>query len=114
MTMMATKKVFIIWNHPLSLESVCRLLNHEDIEIIGETDNLPGALEYIAMLNPDTVIVEEDMGALRTNAISILEGSQHVSHVIGFSLSDNNINIYHHEEIIAGNAEDLLHLVRFE
>ena len=114
MIFMAVRKVFIIWDHPLSLESVRRLLNHEDVKIVGETTNSPGALKDIAQLNPDTVIVEEKMGASSTNAISILESSQHVSRVIGFSLSDNKINIYHHEEITAGRAEDLLDLVRFE
>ena len=112
--MMAIRKVFIIWNHPLSLESVRRLLNHEDVEIIGETTDFSAALKEIDQLNPDTVIVEEKMGASRMTALSILESSQHVSRVIGFSLSDNNINIYQHEEITAGSAEDLLHLVRFE
>ncbi len=111
---MASRKVFIIWDHPLSLESVRRLLNHKDVEIVGETSTFSAAIRDIALSNPDTVIVEEKTGASSTNALFILENSQHVSRVIGFSLSDNNINIYHHEEITAGSAEDLLDLVRFE
>lgn len=108
---MAIRRVFIIWSHPLSHESVRRLLNHPDIEIVGATSSYSTARDEITRLQPDTVIVEEMHDSTHAEVVGILESSHGVTRVIGFSLNDNKLNVYHREERLVARAEDLLSLV---
>lgn len=110
---MAIRRVFIIWSHPLSHESVRLLLNHPDVEIVGATADHLIAREEITRLQPDTIIVEvEEMTkGVPTEALALLESSPCVTRVIGFSLQDNRLSVYHREERTVARAEDLLGLV---
>lgn len=106
------KRIFIVWTHPLGHESVRLLLNHPDVEIVGSTADYTTALKDIAHLQPDTVIIEEIGSGVPTKALSILEASPWVTRIIGFSLTDNKLSVYHREEKTVGRAEDLLHLIQ--
>lgn len=108
---MAIKQVFIIWSHPLFHESVRLLLKHPDVEIIGATKDYVTARDEISRLKPDTVIVEETGLGAHEEALLILQSNPYVNRVIGFSLDDNTLSLYHHQECIVARAEDLLDLV---
>jgi DNA-binding NarL/FixJ family response regulator len=108
---MARRRVFIVWSHPLSHESVRLLLNHPDVEVVGATSDYLTARNEIARLQPDTVIVEEPAGGASAEALALLESSRRVTRVIGFSLDDNKLSVYRREERTAARAEDLLRLV---
>ena len=105
------RRVFIVWKNPLFYESVRLLLRHPEIDIIGETANFADAQDIIGRLRPDTVIVEELGNEVPAEVLAVLERSKWHTRIIGFSLDDNRLNLYHREERTAAEAADLLHLV---
>lgn len=109
---MAVQQVFIIWSHPLFHESVRLLLRHPDVEIIGSTADYETARDDIERLRPNTVIVEETGSGTHVEALAILDSSRFAPRVIGFSLEDNKLNVYHRQESTVARAEDLLRLVQ--
>ncbi len=109
---MSDRRVFIIWTHPLGHEAVRLILNHPDVEVVGATGNQRNALDEIARLHPDIVIVEEPEGGVSAKALSIIKTSPWVKRVISFNMDDNKLNVYHHEEKTVGKAEDLLRLIQ--
>lgn len=109
---MSDRRVFIIWTHPLGHEAVRLILNHPDVEIVGATGNQRNALDEIARLRPDTVIVEEPGSGVSIEALAIIKAGPWVKRVISFNMDDNKLNVYQHEEKTVGQAEDLLHLIQ--
>lgn len=105
------RRVFIVWTNPLFYESVRLLLSHPEIDIVGETANFSDAQDIIRRLRPDTVIVEEVGNEVPAEVLAVLEQSKWHTRIIGFSLDDNRLNLYHREERNAGEAADLRHLV---
>jgi chemotaxis response regulator CheB len=110
---MATRRVFVIWIHPLFHESVRLLLTHPDIEWLGATSDHSTALTQIEKLCPDTILLEEEEGSnASAEALEILEASSTNMRVIRLNLADNELKIYRREDRTVAQAEDLLHLIQ--
>src|SRR5829696_9898897 len=55
----AKKKVLIVDDHPMMREGVALLISREkDLQVCGEADTAPAALEKVAQLKPDLVLVD--------------------------------------------------------
>ncbi len=63
------KKILLVDDHPLLREGLTKLINtQKDLEVIGEAEDVQGALKEIAEGHPDIVIVDltlEDSSGLR-------------------------------------------------
>ena len=108
---MSSRSVYVIWTHPLFHESVRLLLNHSDIEFVGANSDYAAAQSEILRVRPDTILMEEFGDEHHNQVMQILEACPWEVLVILISLSDNQLNVYHHEQRMVGRAEDLLHLV---
>lgn len=105
------RRIYIVWTNPLFFESVRLLLDHPEIEIIGQTASIQDLMKDISDLRPDTIIVEELNKGVPAEVLALLERRSHPSRIIGFSMNDNKLNLYHREERIVGKANDLLQIV---
>lgn len=109
-----TRRVFVIWTHQLFHESVRLLLNHPEVEWVGETSDHQAAQEEIIKLKPDTILieeVEEIEGSVPSEEMQILETCHWDVRVIGLNLTNNKLSVYHREQRTVRQAEDLLRLI---
>ena len=109
---MVPQRVFVIWTHPLFQEAVRLILNQPSIEWVGSTSDYAAAQDQILSLLPNVVLVEEMEGGVPDLALAILEACSWDMRVIGLSLTDNQLCVYHREHRIVGQAEDLLRLIQ--
>jgi len=109
---MATRRVFVIWTHPLFHESVRLLLSHPGIEWVGATADHAAAREQIVRLRPDTILVEEEESGVPPEALEILEACSWKVRVVGLGMDDNRLIVYRREQRTVAQAEDLLHLIQ--
>ena len=109
---MVVQRVFVIWTNPLFHDSVRMILNHPDVEWVGSTSDYTTARDKILSLQPSVVIVEEVEGANPALVFSILEWCNWNMRVINLSLTDNKYYVYHRQQKIVGQAEDLLRLIQ--
>ncbi|MEJ2708413.1 MAG: hypothetical protein P8074_12430 [Anaerolineales bacterium] len=108
---MSSRSIYVIWTHPLFLESVRLLLNHSDIEFVGANSDYAAAQSEILSIRPDTILMEEFNDERQNQVMQILEACPWDVLVILISLRNNQLNMYHHEQRTVGRADDLLHLV---
>ena len=109
---MTTRRVFVIWTHPLFHESVRRILSHPEIEWLGATTDHATAHDQIVSLQPDTILVEEEEGGgPLAGVLELLEAGSHDVRVIRLSLAGNELSVYHCEHRTMEQAEDLLRLI---
>jgi len=107
---MQTRSVFVIWAHPLFLESVRLLLNQAQVELVGATSDHESAHAQIEDLAPDVVIIEQTDGEKQASleTISILQAGPRV---VRLSMDDNEISLYSRERRTAVQADDLANLI---
>jgi DNA-binding NarL/FixJ family response regulator len=109
---MITRRVFVIWAHPLFLEVLRRILSDPALEWAGASSDYGAASREVAELKPDTVVIEEREGDNTTREIlEILESADSIVRVIRLSLNENQLSVYQREQRTVGRAEELLHLV---
>jgi DNA-binding NarL/FixJ family response regulator len=108
---MGIRRVFVIWTHPLFHESVRLLLKHPDIIWVGAASEFETAHEEIMALHPDTVLFEKTKDGIPVNMIEILEVEPWDMRIIGLSLDDNEMSLYHREHQTVVEAGDLLQFV---
>jgi len=106
-----SRRVYVIWKHPIFRKSVHLLLDHPEVEWVGASSDCTQARTEIVGLQPDTILVEESEGKVSTDAMGILETSTWNVRVVSVSLADNRLNIFHREQKTVGQAKDLLYLV---
>ena len=109
---METRRVFVVWTHPLFYESVRLLLDDSSIELVGAISDYAAAHQQIMKLQPDTIIVEEKEGDISAEVLALLRDSPMGARIIGLNLADNQLCVYHRERRTVGRAEDLLHLIQ--
>lgn len=109
---MAAQRVFVIWTHPLFLESVRMLLDHPSIEWLGATFDYHSARNTVSDLEPDIVLIEENQeeDVNPTLVEFLLECPVNVR-VIGLNLNDNRLSLFTHEQGMIGEAQELLQIV---
>jgi DNA-binding NarL/FixJ family response regulator len=63
-------KVLLVDDHPITRQGMKALVNQQpNLEVIGETDNAPAAIELVSKLQPDLAIV--DIALKTTNGIEL-------------------------------------------
>lgn len=107
---MVARQVFMIWIHPIFRESVYLLLDHPEVEWVGITSDIETAITEILSLKPDTILIEEDAN-ISSRLTRILENCSWDYRLMGINLTDNQLNLYHHEQQVLARSEDLLRLV---
>lgn len=107
---MPERRVFVIWTHPLFLESVRLLLNRDQVELVGATSDHIEAQSQIAALSPDVVIIEETDGGDEANleTFALLHAG---ARVVRLGMADNEISLYSRERRTAVEADDLAKLI---
>lgn len=108
---MAMRRVFVIWENPLFHESARLLLSHPDIILLGAASNLTTAQEEIMRLHPDTILFEKTGARIPVDVMDILEVDVWDMRIIGLSLDNNEISLYHHKHQLVVDAGDLLKFV---
>lgn len=107
---MQKKRVFVIWSHPLFLESIRLLLEQSEVELVGSTSDHEAARTQIETQTPDVVIIEQTDGeeAASLETISILRSG---ARVVRLSMDNNEISLYSREHTTAVQASDLAGLI---
>jgi len=109
---MDSHRVFVIWTHPLFLESLRLLLQNATIQWIGSSSSSEKEYAEIQRLKPDTILMEEEEnGSTPANVIDLMETSSANTRVFRLSLADNDLKIYHRENRTVLQADDLLNLI---
>src|SRR3990170_32474 len=107
---MAAQRVFVIWTHPLFRDTVCLLLSHPLVELVGTTNDHSAAREQIHQARPNVVIIEqidgEELASEETVAI-LQQGSK----VVRLSLADNELRLYLRELRTVEKVADLVRLI---
>jgi hypothetical protein len=109
---METRRVYVVWIHPLFYEAVRLLIDDPNIELAGATSDYAAAHHQIMELHPDTIIVEQEEGGPSTDVLVFLKDSPLIDRIIGLNLTDNQLWVYQRERRMMGRAEDLLHLIQ--
>lgn len=111
---MASRKLFVVWSHPLFRESMNRLLDHPEVVIVGTATDYGAALARLETLKPDVIIVEETQDATVTSldALQFLKACTWGPSIIRLSMHDNELWVYHQERWSIGSTEDFIRLVR--
>ena len=111
---MSTQKVFIFWVTPLFYESICWLLKHPDIKLVGATSNYAAVLTDIVQKRPNTILIE-DTGKQHSEMImEYLDTRPWAIKIILLGLMDKKLIVYHHEQRSMLQTEDLLQLILSE
>jgi len=108
---MAVRRVFVIWTNPLFHESARLLLNHPDINLVGAAAYFTTAHTDIMRLQPDTILFEKTRAGIPVDVIEILEVVPWNVRIIGLSLDNNEMSLYHREHQTVVEAGDLLQFV---
>jgi DNA-binding NarL/FixJ family response regulator len=111
---MSTRQIFVIWTHPLFRESLALLLNHPQIELVGETCDYETALQDVEKLRPNTILIEETEGNKSEGFINELNKQPWEMRILFLNLMDNQLNFFHHERRTLGRTEDLVQMILSE
>lgn len=108
---MAARRVYVVWANPLFRDSVLALLRHPDVHCVGIMNRSAIVQEEILSTEPDTILVEKAGGQLSQEVMNLLEQSNFMGRLVSFSLTGNRLHVYHREEWVAVQADDLLRLI---
>jgi DNA-binding NarL/FixJ family response regulator len=107
---MAVRRVFILWTHPLFHETVRVLLNHPEVEWIGSSpDSIPEDL--LLQTPPDIIVLEEEGGGPTVEIINLLMTHRESVRVLGLNLLDNQMSVFDYSHRTVCKADDLLYWV---
>ena len=108
---MAPRSIYVVWTHPLFHESVRLILKHPGIIWLGATPDIAKAREEIMTLHPNTILFEKAEGSIPAGLVDILEAENWDMRIIGLSLDDNEMSLYHRKQKKVVKADDLLEFV---
>jgi hypothetical protein len=107
---MAVRRVFLAWTNPLFHDAVRLLLQHPEVELVGEELEMEGWIAELRKSQPDVVVMEHSPDAdprMEEALLSLPPGAK----LIRFGLEDSRMQIYHRQERTVAEAEELLQLV---
>ncbi|OGT26143.1 MAG: hypothetical protein A2Z17_07815 [Gammaproteobacteria bacterium RBG_16_66_13] len=110
--MMAVRRVYLVWTHPLFFETVHRLLSHQDVELVGESMDHKAARAEIARLRPDVVVLEEAEGGSSTDLVDFLQAGAKDVQILGLNLMDNELHVYQRRQRTVVHPGDLVDVIR--
>jgi hypothetical protein len=108
---MTVRRVFVIWTNPLFHDSARLLLKHPDIIWLGSTANITTAREEIMRLHPDTILFEKTGAGIPADLLDILAAERWDMRLIGLSLENNEMSLFHREHQTVLEAGDMLQFV---
>jgi len=108
---LAVRRVFVIWTNPLFHESTRLLLEHPDVDLVGAAQNPTTVQEAVLRLQPDTILFERTSQPFPEYLIRLMEIDTWELRLIGLSLEDNKVSLYHREQQAVVEAGDLLQYV---
>lgn len=108
-----TRRVFVIWTHPLFSDGVRLMLGHADVALVGSCHHQQASQAVIEKHHPDVVIMENTGLADEDNS-EIMMILQSGPRVIGVSLENNELTIYQRQIQTVMEAGDLLRHVLAE
>jgi DNA-binding NarL/FixJ family response regulator len=107
------KRVIILLSHPLFGRGVESLLRRETgLEIVGRETDADKVVERIAEFRPDVAIVDSADPACDPMPVVmriLREGV--VTKVIGLNLQDNTMCVYHGEQRVVREVQDLVEAI---
>lgn len=105
-------RVFLVWEHPLLRKTLQALLDHTQIEWVGDCSNLDELPLLLEIHQPDVVLVEEYKDHTNHRAAQVLSiCKQSRLRVIGINLSGNDVQHYEFDKEILSERDDLLKLI---
>jgi len=111
------RRVFILSNRSLFTQGVDSLLEREpDLEVVGWETDPDKAIRCIQKIQPDVVILTGEDATQRpsANAVRLFrEGLVTKIKIIGLNLQDNTICIYHGEQRVVKEMQDLLKAIEY-
>jgi AmiR/NasT family two-component response regulator len=114
---MAVCRVFVIWTSPLLLASLRALLNHAQVEWLGDSSSQDNFSQRLEELEPDTIFLEIDPPLMETSgeqaeiAFQIMGTNRQSLRLIQVSLDRNDIQVYRVDHETIHHKEDLLKLL---
>ena len=111
---MSTQKVFLFWVTPLFYESICWLLKHPDIKLVGATSDYAAVPADIVQKKPDTILIENTGQPNSEMIMEYLDTLPWAVKIILLGLTDNKLAVYHHEQRAMVQSDDLLQLILSE
>ena len=111
---MNTRQVFIFWITPLFYESICSLLKHPEIKLVGSTSNYSTAFTDIERTRPNTILIEDTGKQLSELVMEYLDTLPWAINIILLGLTDKKLVVYHHEQRTMVQTDDLLQLILSE
>jgi DNA-binding NarL/FixJ family response regulator len=103
------KRIFILTSHPLFSIGVETLLQDDaGLELVGRETDPDRAIERIKELKPDVVILDTEQATCNSEPVLMRIFQEQLGiHVIELNLQNNRICIYHEEQRIIRQVEDL-------
>ncbi len=111
---MSTQKVFIFWVTPLFYESICSLLKHPEIKLVGATSDYATVPTDVVQKKPDTILIENTGQHHSEMIMEYLDTLPWAIKIILLGLTDNRLVVYHHEQRSMVQTDDLLQLILSE
>lgn len=105
---MAFRSVFLLWKHELFHESVRRLLQHPEVEIVGSTCDYNTARDQILALRPDAVLIEETTGEETYSLLAHKQGISWNLRMFSLNMEDNHLRSLEVKLGEVEQADDLL------
>lgn len=108
---MAVRRVYLVWTNPLFFESARLMLQHPDLVWLGSSKDLETAREEIHRFQPDTILFERTTADYPAFLVKMVDLAPQDVRIIGLSLGDNEISLFHHEHQTVVKASDLIQFV---
>ncbi len=106
-------RVYMLSRVPLFSQGVQVLLCREPgVEIVGRETDVERAITAINALEPDVVVLDNDLQANDPTPIALRMLERTQAKVIGLSLGSNTLYIYRKEQRTAHNIADLMEAIK--
>lgn len=115
---MSTTTVFVVSNHLMFGQGLEKLLDDErEFEVIGRADHIQEAVEQIFQLQPQLVIVDNDVdndGPLSCSAVHMLDilKTSPSTKVVSLNLHSNRFYVYRAAQSVVKRVEDFVAAVK--
>ncbi len=106
---MSTPRVLIVWHNPLFQATVKAILTRADIQSITLVP-AEQALETALAIRPNTIVVEGGP----SQAVPFLQHLSGNVSIFAFTLDDNRVHLYRHEEWRGLTGDALVHAILAE
>jgi len=103
-------RIFTLWKNPIFHDSVRMILQHPQVEWVGDSSDPATIKNEILNLQPEIVLVEQTEEKEYTDILEILRTKIGMK-IIAINLEDNQLWVFMSEKRTIVQARDLLKLV---